>query len=191
MLSLQLLPLAQVAVLLAITYCAALVVRRLYFSPISHFPGPKLAIATFWYQFYYDVALGGQYVWKVRELHEKYGPIVRINPYELHVDDPEFLDDIFTGPGPHKRDKWDWATKGLGVDGATLFTNPHDLHRLRRSALNPFFSKASIRKLQPLFDSRLDRFLERFEEFQMSGEVMVINIAFAALTNGMHAPICR
>jgi cytochrome P450 len=174
----------QAAMLIGITYCVVLVIRRLYFNPISHFPGPKLAIATFWYQFYYDVLLGGQYVWKVRDLHEKYGPIIRINPYELHVTEPEFLEDIFTGPGTHKRDKWNWATKGLGVPGATFTTNSHDMHRLRRAALNPFFSKASVRNLQPLIDAKSDFFIERFEEFQKTGEIMAINQAFAALTNG-------
>jgi cytochrome P450 len=186
MLSIQSSSLLQAAGFVGITYCIVLVIRRVYFSPISHFPGPKLAIATFWYQFYYDVVLGGQYIWKVRDLHKKYGPIVRINPYELHVDDPDFLEDIFVGPGTHKRDKWDWSTKGIGVPGATLTTNPHDLHRVRRTALNPFFSKMSVRNLQPLMDAKLDFFIERFEEFQKTGEVMTINIAFAALTNGTH-----
>ncbi|KAH8764484.1 cytochrome P450 [Hyaloscypha finlandica] len=183
MLSIQSSSLLQAAVFVGITYCIVLVIRRVYFSPISHFPGPKLAIATLWYQFYYDVVLGGQYVWRVRDLHKKYGPIVRINPYELHVDDPDFLEDIFVGPGTHKRDKWEWSTKGLGVPGSTLMTNPHDLHRVRRAALNPFFSKMSVRNLQPLMDAKLDFFVERFEEFQKTGEVMTINIAFAALTN--------
>jgi len=186
MLSIQSSSLLQAAVFVGITYCIVLVIRRVYFSPISHFPGPKLAIATLWYQFYYDVVLGGQYVWRVRDLHKKYGPIVRINPYELHVDDPDFLEDIFVGPGTHKRDKWEWSTKGLGVPGSTLMTNPHDLHRVRRAALNPFFSKMSVRNLQPLMDAKLDFFVERFEEFQKTGEVMTVNIAFAALTNGTH-----
>ena len=188
MLTLQSISLLQAvvsAIFIGTTYAIILGIRRVYFSPISHFPGPKLGIATFWYQFYYDVVLSGQYVWKVRDLHKQYGPIVRINPYELHVDDPDFLEDIFVGPGTHKRDKWEWATKGLGVPGATLMTNGHDLHRVRRAALNPFFSKASVRNLQTLIDAKLDFFLERFEEFQRSGEVMTANIAFAALTNGM------
>jgi hypothetical protein len=191
MISIQSSSLLQLASFVGITYCTScivLVIRRLYFSPISQFPGPKLAISTFWYQFYYDVVLGGQYVWKVRDLHKKYGPIVRINPYELHVDDPDFLEDIFTGPGTHKRDKWEWGTKGLGVPGATLMTNPHDLHRVRRAALNPFFSKTSVRNLQPLIDAKLDFFIERFEEFQKTGEIMTLNIAFAALTNGYNQP---
>lgn len=100
------------------------------------------------------------------------------------MDDPDFLEDIFTGPGSHKRDKWEWATRGIAVPGATLVTNGHDLHRVRRAALNPSFSKASVRNLQPLIDAKLDFFVERLEEFHKSGEVMVINYAFAALTSG-------
>jgi cytochrome P450 len=65
-------------------------------------------------------------------------------------------------------------------------TNSHDLHRLRRSALNPFFSKASVRKLQPTIDSKMDQFIERFEDFRKNGDVIVINHAFAALTNGAY-----
>lgn len=49
------------------------VVYRLYLHPLSHFPGPKLAIATYWYEFYYDVIKRGRYTWKLKELHAQYG----------------------------------------------------------------------------------------------------------------------
>ena len=32
------------------------------------------------------------------------GPIIRITPHEIHVDDPDFIDELFTGPGK-RRDK--------------------------------------------------------------------------------------
>ncbi|GIZ37790.1 hypothetical protein CKM354_000122500 [Cercospora kikuchii] len=57
-----------------------------------------LAAATFWYEFYYDVVKQGRYTWKIRELHEQYGPIVRINPYEVHINDPDYYNEIYTGP---------------------------------------------------------------------------------------------
>lgn len=62
---------AVVAVLLL--YVIGLVIQRLYLSPVAKFPGPKLAAATFWYEFYFDVVKRGQYIWKIREMHEKYG----------------------------------------------------------------------------------------------------------------------
>lgn len=59
--------------ILAICYTIVLPLYRIYFSPLAKFPGPKLAAATLWYEFYYDVILDGQYTVKIRELHKQYG----------------------------------------------------------------------------------------------------------------------
>jgi hypothetical protein len=48
-------------------------VYSVYFGPLSKFPGPKLAAATLWYEFYYDVIRQGNYTFKIKELHSKYG----------------------------------------------------------------------------------------------------------------------
>ena len=57
----------------AFLYVVILSVYRLYLCPSSKFPGPKLAALTYWYEFYYDVWQEGQYTWKIRDLHSKYG----------------------------------------------------------------------------------------------------------------------
>lgn len=54
-------------------YSVQLVVRRLWFHPLSHIPGPFLARATYWYETYQDVWLGGMYVKNYAALHEIYG----------------------------------------------------------------------------------------------------------------------
>ena len=46
---------------------------RLYWSPIAHIPGPKLAALTRLYELYYEIYQGGQYTFKIGELHNKYG----------------------------------------------------------------------------------------------------------------------
>jgi hypothetical protein len=54
-------------------YVVGGVLYRLYLSPLAKFPGPKLAAATLWYEFYYDTILKGQYTFKIMDLHKKYG----------------------------------------------------------------------------------------------------------------------
>lgn len=58
---------------LIVLYLSYLAIYRLYLSPVAKFPGPKLAALTFWYEAWYDVAKGGQYTFKLAELHKKYG----------------------------------------------------------------------------------------------------------------------
>jgi hypothetical protein len=62
---------AGVAILLL--YVIGVIIQRLYFSPVAKFPGPKLAAATFWYEFYFDVIQRGQYGWQIQKMHQKYG----------------------------------------------------------------------------------------------------------------------
>ena len=58
-----------------LTYSVCLVVYRLYLSPLSKFPGPKLAAATQWYETHYELFYdgGGMFTKKIKKLHEQYG----------------------------------------------------------------------------------------------------------------------
>ncbi len=56
-----------------IVYVILLFLYRAFFDPLSRFPGPKLAAATLWYEFYYDVVKKGRYTWEIARMHEKYG----------------------------------------------------------------------------------------------------------------------
>ncbi|KAK6209990.1 cytochrome P450 [Colletotrichum tabaci] len=164
----------------SLLYLVAVAVSRVYFSPLAGFPGPKLAALTLWNEFYWDVVKRGTFIWRIEEMHRKYGPIVRINPYELHIVDPDFYDELYS-PG-HKSDKYRWWTNLAGADGSSFSTVPHDLHRLRRGALNPFFSARSVARLEPLIRGKVDKLSARFSELVKTGEVVRLDAAFMALT---------
>lgn len=57
-----------------------MVIYRLYFHPLARIPGPKLASATQWYEFYYDVMKwpGGQYWLEVDKMHDQYGKLFNL-----------------------------------------------------------------------------------------------------------------
>lgn len=56
-----------------LVYGVSLVFYRLLLHPLSNFPGPKLAAATLWYEFYHDVVRNGQYTFEIKRMHEIYG----------------------------------------------------------------------------------------------------------------------
>ena len=85
--------------------------RRLYLSPVASIPGPRLAALTFWYEFHYDVIKGGKYTAKIAKLHDQYGPIIRINPFEVHINDPDFYDEVYVNASKRKTEIWSWTVK--------------------------------------------------------------------------------
>jgi hypothetical protein len=56
------------------------VLRALYnvspFHPLSKFPGPKLAAASYLYEAWYDLILVGRYTRKIKDMHAQYGMLV-------------------------------------------------------------------------------------------------------------------
>lgn len=144
---------------------------RLYFSLIARFPGPKLAALTRLCELYYEIVKGGQYIFKTGELHEKYGGdytalnrvltslnsvkdlIVRINPWELHINDPDYYDQLYAGAGK-RRDKYLYYTEQFGNPKSMIGTISHDLHRTRRAPPNRFFSKASVSRLEAVIQEK-------------------------------------
>lgn len=118
--------------------------------PLSRFPGPKIAAASYLYEAYYDWWTVGRYGKVIARMHEQYGPIVRINPDELHCSDPAFTDEIYAGPG-RVRDKWQHQlnTGGAGPVSVTGFsTVDHHLHRARKAPLAKFFSRQQMLRLE-------------------------------------------
>lgn len=62
-----------VAAVATIFYATLILLYRLFLHPLAHFPGPKLAAITQWYEGYYDCIKGGRYTFKIAEMHKKYG----------------------------------------------------------------------------------------------------------------------
>jgi cytochrome P450 len=70
----------------------------------------------------------------------------------------------------------------FGTSAAAVGTVDHDLHRHRRSALNPFFSKKQISQLEPRMMHHVDHLIERLKQFRQTRKQVNLVDAFTALT---------
>lgn len=71
----------------------SLVIYRLFFHPLAKVPGPRLAAVTsLWYAS--QVSKSRMFL-QSRELHDKYGPAVRIGPNEVQFDSREAFQAIY------------------------------------------------------------------------------------------------
>ena len=172
----------------SICYCLAVAVYRLFFSPLAKFPGPKLAAVTGWYEGYYDIFVnggeGGQFARQIERLHQQYGPIVRITPSELHINDPTFLSEIYGHSTRSKPlDKSEKYRYRFGIPDAVFSTPLAEQHQQRRAALNPFFSKQRIRSLHAGLTEVVERISFRFAtEYAGTGKVVNFNDVWSSMT---------
>jgi hypothetical protein len=101
------------------------------------------------------------------------GPIVRINPWELHVDDPEYYDVIYATGKAY--DKPIFFQYRFNMPHATFSTADSEQHRRRRAAIAPFFSKNKVREQNGLIQDVVNRVSYRLST-EYSGTTKVLNL---------------
>ncbi|KAL9047230.1 MAG: hypothetical protein Q9214_000141 [Letrouitia sp. 1 TL-2023] len=69
------------------------------------------------------------------------------------------------------------------VDTSAFETLDHDLHRVRRAPWNPYFSKQSISRIQPLLiQTAVNKLCDRLADHQEAGKPVIMTNAYACLT---------
>jgi len=172
-------------------YMLYICISRLLIHPLHNFPGPRLAAATFLYEAYFDILKtpGSQYNYQIDRLHDIYGPFVRVSPEEIHVRDSEWFDVLYTGPG-HVRDKWERSNRANGSGGSVASSVPHDLHRKRRSAINPYFSERAVAELESKLRSKVDLMCYRLRECAEHDMTIDVGAALTAFTMDVISEYC-
>ena len=108
------------------------------------------------------------------------GPFVRISPSEIHVNDPEFYDTLYSHDG--RWDKYGFTYKPFAY-GANAFTAlGHDEHQKRRRPWNAFFTKEAVGSLEPIIKNQIEKLSSRIERVAFSGEALPIGVAYSAMT---------
>ncbi|KAH0566183.1 hypothetical protein GP486_000415 [Trichoglossum hirsutum] len=158
------------------------IVYRLYLHPLAHIPGPRLAAATDLYGFYFNVISGGggRFFLQIEKLHQKYGPVVRIAPNEIHLSDPENYDRIYhIGAKYYKCPKFYGC---FGLDSCTFCTWDSELHRVRRAALNPRFSRKSVLELEGVVQSKVQKLCQKVADMLHTNKPVDLHHGFRAIS---------
>ncbi|TGJ88430.1 hypothetical protein E0Z10_g343 [Xylaria hypoxylon] len=161
-------------------YFIGLVIYRLYFHPLSKFPGPKLAAVTSWYEAYHDLkGSGGQFMYRLNKLHKTY---VRLSPDEIHISDTTWVDTLLVSSAQGTRDKYVPAANQAGTPQGVFGTSAHNTHRRRRAALSPLFSRSCAAGAEGLIYDKFDLLLRQIDaQIARDGyiEMRTVFLAFA------------
>ncbi|PYH89590.1 cytochrome P450 monooxygenase [Aspergillus ellipticus CBS 707.79] len=139
--------------------CVYQVVYYHFFHPLAKFPGPFWAgVTRLWIGWHNFQATE---VPTVRALTEKYGPVVRITPTLLLVNDPKKLPEIY-----HRNaDKTAHYITGSFGETESLFNmRAHKAHAGYRKHIAGPYNFSNVKKMEPLIDVRLDFWLQRLDE---------------------------
>lgn len=109
------------------------------------------------------------------------GPIVRISPDEVHINDPEYFGQLHSFSS--KLDKCGWYYNFAASPTAGFSTASYELHRIRRGALAKYFSMSNVAQLEPLIQSCVTRLCSRFEVHHKEGTVVNLSSAYRCLAS--------
>jgi cytochrome P450 len=115
-------------------------------------------------------------VFEIKNLHERYGPIVRITPNELSFTDPAAWKDIYGHRPEGELAKWDGFYLLQGNLSTThIVSAPKDEHRMLRKQLAPGFSERAMRAQEPIIGGYVELLIQRLRE-ETSKESKVVDM---------------
>ncbi|KAK8011102.1 Cytochrome P450 monooxygenase alt3 [Apiospora arundinis] len=147
------------------------IIYNLYFHPLRNFPGPRLwAISRIPWHY---VNLRGRITWRIRELHDQYGPVVRIAPDELSYTTSSAWKKIYgqrTPEFPKALDGRGIAPTSIG-GRPSLMTETQENHLRLRRAINPAFSERALREQEHYLQTHSNKLVRILREKSDKGPV--------------------
>lgn len=161
-----------VAALIVTSYFARIFYDT-FLGPLSRFPGPNLRAVSKLPGIYTTVT--GRDASVRSTLHEKYGPVVRVNPTELSFNSGAEAWDAIYGFKRQKpiRDPQFYA---VGVNGCPdVVSADEENHSRQRKILSTGFSDKAIRGYEPLLKSWTQKMITKMsEQAEKAGKVDIL-----------------
>ncbi|KAI1387748.1 cytochrome P450 [Hypoxylon trugodes] len=152
------------ALVLGTTITFALnVFYNIFLHPLRNYPGPLASRATGLWRAH--KLLSGHLPQIVKQLHDEYGPVIRIAPNELSFIDSEAWKDIYGHHGSYEMAKDPRFYRFVGNRiPHNVSTAGRELHSVMRRQLSHGFSERSMRAQEPCIGEYVDLLIHRLEE---------------------------
>jgi len=155
-------------------------VYRLYLSPLSRYPGPKLAAVSYLWQTY--MRYHGLLPTKLEQQVKETGPIVRMGPNHLCFWDADAYRDIYVTQKFPKQEGF-YSSFQIPYGSDNLFSAVHHTAYLnRKRKLMPLMSRQAVLSLQGLFQQQLGIFVSRIRPLADGHQSVNLFMAFRCLT---------
>lgn len=133
--------------------------------PLAKYPGPLVCRLTkLWGAW---VAYKGKPYLYYKDLHERYGPVVRIGPNELSIADAELLPYILGPSGMPKGPMWTGRrilpSKNFNANNSLTAVRDFRRHAELRKPWNNAFKPASIANYEGMLVARAEQFVQKLE----------------------------
>lgn len=145
-------------------------VYRLTIHPLAKFPGPKLAALTNLYGAFFDLTPSRSYVKSFPALHDRYGPIVRMWPNQLHIRDIDAYNQIFKIGSKFDKDPQFYVNPGM--EGSFFLLTSRETALPRKNMISPHFNREAVRRAETHIAEIIAKFLDKLNLYAQSGKTL-------------------
>ncbi|KAL4789184.1 cytochrome P450 [Aspergillus venezuelensis] len=143
-------------------------------SPLSSIPGPWINKVSDWP--FFNSVMKGKCHYYMTDLHERYGPVVRLAPDTIAIADPaEVRRIIVTEDLPKDTRYYSNFRRDESRPTLVSFTNKKD-YQARKRLIASMFGIRSIRGLQPVMRSCINNMMEKLAEEYKKSDGTVVDI---------------
>jgi hypothetical protein len=137
-----------------------------FFHPLSKFPGPFWGSVTRLWIAYHN-AMGDE-IAVLQQVTEKYGPIVRITPTMLLVNDATKLPVIYSRNATKSQH---YIAGSFGKDESVFNMQDAAVHARFRKLIAGPYSFTSVKRMEPLIDEQIQHWIDKLDaQFAHTGD---------------------
>ncbi|KAI0429507.1 cytochrome P450 [Xylaria sp. FL1042] len=142
----------------AIPYCLAVCIYRLFFHPLSRYPGPLIAKLSGFYGAYY----ASKTTLHVRTLqdHEKFGPVIRQGPNKLVFNSVNALKEIYRNEQITKSSGYLASQRTPDAHYGLFNSIDRQMHQRKRKLCGPVLNDRAMRAFEAVMMNQIEVFLE-------------------------------